>query len=119
MIIYKITCLATNKIYIGQTTGPDERRLERHVNLAMSGEGALLHEAIREHGPGNFIIESIEECDSKEQLNEREIFWISTFNCRAPNGYNLSPGGDQVGGWNKGLSREAYKEIKKIRKLNG
>ena len=35
----------------------------------------------------------IEECDTKEKLNEREIYWISFYDCMSPKGYNLTPGG--------------------------
>ena len=53
---------------------------------------------IRAHGVENFTCEVIEECDTREQLNEREIFWIATLNCKAPNGYNLTDGGEGTSG---------------------
>ena len=50
--------------------------------------------AIRKYGLENFTIEVIEECETLEQLNEREMFWIAYFNSKAPNGYNLTNGGE-------------------------
>ena len=42
----------------------------------------------------NFTVEVIEECETQEQLNEREIFWIAHFDCMAPKGYNCTSGGE-------------------------
>ena len=53
----------------------------------------LIGSAIREFGIKNFKTEIIEKCTSREQLNEREKFWISHFNCKFPNGYNCTNGG--------------------------
>ena len=49
---------------------------------------------MRAHGAENFSCEVIEECETREQLNEREIFWIVYFNCKSPNGYNCTDGGE-------------------------
>ena len=37
---------------------------------------------------------TLEKCYSNEQQDEREIFWIATFNSKRPNGYNLNDGGN-------------------------
>ena len=41
----------------------------------------------------NFTIEVIEECETQEQANERERFWIKVLNCKIPTGYNQRNGG--------------------------
>ncbi len=41
--------------------------------------------------------EILEYCESEDQLNEREKFWIKELNSRSPNGYNLTVGGDGSG----------------------
>ena len=51
---------------------------------------------MQEFGAENFMIEVIEECESKEELNEREIFWIGELNCKYPNGYNTKNGGNCI-----------------------
>ena len=41
-----------------------------------------------------FIVELLEECNTPEQLNDREIYWISFYNSTSPDvGYNRHPGG--------------------------
>ena len=87
-LIYKTTNKINGKIYIGQTKRSAEQRLKEHV-----WNKTILGKAILKYGKENFIIETIEECDNQEQLNEREIFWIAFYNCMAPNGYNLTRGG--------------------------
>lgn len=84
--IYKITNLINGKIYIGQ-----------HIQYTKSidsymGSGILLKKAQKKYGISNFKKEIIEEC-TLENINEREIYWISEFNCITPNGYNLAKGG--------------------------
>ena len=84
--IYKITNLINGKIYIGQ-----------HIQYTKSidsymGSGTLLKKAQKKYGISNFKKEIIEEC-TLENINEREIYWISEFNCITPNGYNLAKGG--------------------------
>ena len=88
-VIYKITNKFNDKIYVGQTTRTVEVRFKEH-RCADSHLG----NAIREYGEKNFTLEIIEECETREQLNEREIFWIAYFNCKHPNGYNHTDGGE-------------------------
>lgn len=52
---------------------------------------------MRKYGIKNFTVEVIEECESREQLNERERYWIVKLNCKYPNGYNMTDGGDKAG----------------------
>ena len=87
MVVYKITNLLNGKIYVGQTTQPIEKRFIQH-SYAYSPLG----QAMRQCGVENFTIEIIERCSTKEQLNERERFWIKVLNSKSPNGYNLSDG---------------------------
>ena len=84
MIVYKITNLINGKIYIGQTTRTIEERFEEHKYAK-----SYIGKAIRKYGVENFKIGIIEQCQTKEELNERELYWISKCNSKAPNGYNL------------------------------
>jgi hypothetical protein len=53
-----------------------------------------LHKALRKYGLENFIIEIIETCNSLDELNEKEIYWISFFkSVNNKFGYNLDSGG--------------------------
>ena len=88
MIVYKITNLVNGKIYVGQTVRTLERRLKEHTEA-----DSLIGKAIRKFGIENFSSEILETCQTKKQLNEREIFWIEKLNCKTPNGYNVKDGG--------------------------
>ena len=80
--------------YVGQTTKSTEERFNQHA----SNKKSYIGRAIRKYGVENFSIEILEECDTCEQLNEREIFWIAELNSKVPNGYNLTDGGDGIVG---------------------
>lgn len=87
--IYKITNLINNRIYIGQSTNI-QSRWEEH-KFYSSNEHTALQAAFKKYGVSNFSFEVIEEC-SKEQLDEREIYWIKFYDSYN-NGYNLTKGG--------------------------
>lgn len=87
-VIYVITNLLDGMQYVGQTTRSIEQRFKEHMKAK-----SYIGSAIREVGTENFSIEIIAECASKEELNAKEIFFIEEFDCMAPNGYNLTEGG--------------------------
>lgn len=87
MYIYKIINKTNNKIYIGQS--------EKDVNVEYLGSGKILLKALKKYGKVNFNKEIIETCNSKEQLNEREKYWIAFYKSSERNvGYNISIGGN-------------------------
>lgn len=90
MVVYKITNLFNGKLYVGQTRQPIEKRFYQHAHA-----NSPLGRAIRDCGLENFTIEVIERCDTQEQLDAREKFWIRVLNCTVPNGYNQTPGGER------------------------
>lgn len=94
MFIYKILNLINGKIYIGQTTKSIHHRLKRHLYLVRKGKNRYLYDAIRKYGSENFSIDEIETCYSKDELNEREKFWIKHFKSNEKEcGYNMNEGG--------------------------
>ena len=90
--IYKYTS-PNGKSYIGQTINS----LQKRAKNLISGNGykkcSLFWKAIEKYGFHNFICEILEEVPIKD-LNEKEIYYINKFNSCAPNGYNLSSGGE-------------------------
>ena len=97
-IIYKITNKINNKVYIGQVVAKKglAKRWKRHVDTAKSGANYLISIAIRKYGEDNFTIEEIDTADSREELNEKEIYWISYYQSFTDRnkGYNMTSGGD-------------------------
>jgi group I intron endonuclease len=103
--IYKTTNIITNKIYIGQ------KKSDVFLKEKYLGSGVRLNSSIQHHGREDFIVELLDVADSKEELDEKESFWIKELNPKDPNvGYNLTDGGDGVvggnGAWNKGLTKQ-------------
>ena len=88
--IYKITNKLNGKIYIGQHKQISASEVDTYM-----GSGNLIKGAISKYGEQNFTKEILEEC-TKETKDEREIFYISKFNSLAPNGYNLTGGGQHA-----------------------
>lgn len=110
--IYKITNNINGKIYVGQSNNIQRRFLE-HKNRGATSK-IPVDIAIQKYGKENFSFEVIEEC-TIEQLNQKEMYWISYFNS-VENGYNCSIGGDQQSiGSNNGRAILTEDEIKIIR----
>lgn len=123
MIIYKVTNKIDGKVYIGQTRRSLNQRMSEHLS---SGRTSYFDRALNKYGLQSFIVEIIDKAETKEELNEKEQYYIRFFNCKVPNGYNLTDGGEgQVGvrrfgsdnpHWNKKHSEETKKKLSKIRK---
>ena len=96
MIIYKIENKLDGKIYVGQTQRTLEERMKEHYR---NSRASYIDRTIRKYGVENFHAEIIETCKTVEELNEREMFWIAKLNCKFPNGYNLTDGGEGSNGY--------------------
>lgn len=92
MVVYWVRNTINDKIYVGQTSTGLERRWYMHTWDGHSN--SLLHRAILKHGKENFKIETIHVCESKEEMDFVEMFYISFLNAKSPNGYNLTDGGE-------------------------
>lgn len=96
--VYKITCIPTGKVYVGQTTdvkfkngkpynyGPDGRWSD-HVSSSKK-TNTPLSQAIQEYGRDKFTIEIL-ETDLLEKLDELEAKWINKLKCIVPDGLNV------------------------------
>jgi group I intron endonuclease len=92
--IYKITNTLNNKPYFGQTKQPPNRRWSQHKQAAKNGGKMILYNAIRLHGVENFTFEVVCQCETLDELNAKEIEYITINNSLSPNGYNAGKGGD-------------------------
>lgn len=101
--IYKIICLTTGKLYIGQTLRTIKKRWKRHIRDAKKGSEHKFHRAIRKYGEENFTVEELlavsapTKKELKAQLDSLEIEYISRFNTREK-GYNSTDGGEGTAG---------------------
>ncbi|MBQ2639208.1 MAG: GIY-YIG nuclease family protein [Bacilli bacterium] len=85
--IYETTNLVNGKKYIGQ-------HKSSKLNKQYLGSGVIIAKAVEKYGKENFDVRIIEECYSKEELNEQEIYWIKFYNAvKDKNYYNVARGG--------------------------
>lgn len=66
-------------------------------------------------GINNFIFEIIEEIDNT-LLNERECYWITYYNSKTPNGYNITDGGSGISGYARPQTLEERQKRQKSNK---
>ena len=113
--IYLTTNSLNGKIYVGQ------KKSKRFLGNKYLGSGRRLKSAIKSYGENVFAVEMIDEAESLDELNDKEIYWISYYNSTDPLiGYNISLGGGVFNGfevWNKGktglqkMSEETRKKM--------
>lgn len=90
--IYKITNLENNKIYIGQSVDVS-KRWKNHAKCGLGIDtpaGNKLYKDMQSYGIWNFSWELLEKC-SKEELNEKERFYIELYQSKEY-GYNTLKG---------------------------
>lgn len=99
--IYGYRNKINNKWYVGQTTMKLKERHRTHLSGAThekaSDYNCLFHKKIREYGIDNFELVVLEEVANKEDLDERERYWIKEKNSfvREGQGYNTTLGGQK------------------------
>ena len=85
--VYKITNTLNNKIYIG-------KREKSSLDENYWGSGKHIKYAIKKYGTDNFNREILEWCDTKDDLCEKETFYIKEFDATNPDiGYNIATNG--------------------------
>lgn len=85
----------SNKIYVGQTKYYYMNRYRDHIYDAFDPKKdhcKKLNHAIRKYGKNSFYVDLIRSCDSQEQLDKYEAFYIKIFDS-VRNGYNIKNGG--------------------------
>ena len=95
--VYKITCTATNKVYIGESSDIF-RRWKEHESMLLENKhhSWKLQNAYNEYGANNFICKVLELIQDKEKSNYiltmeriyREGYYIDQFDS-INNGYNM------------------------------
>jgi group I intron endonuclease len=113
MLIYVLTNKINNKMYVGQTKTSIYQRMKSHKygnqNLHLP-----LKRAIRKYGIDNFDIDTMKVDENK--INIYEMCLIQRLNTLAPNGYNISSGGNASRNgcipWNKGKQHSEQTRLK-------
>lgn len=100
MLIYKITNLLNGKSYIGQTTKPLKERMRKHYTTT----NVLIDKEIARCGINNFTVDVIDKAENRDELNQKEIYWIAKYNTLIPNGYNQCYGGATTKGYRHTLA---------------
>lgn len=113
-IVYCITNSVNGKVYIGQTIRTAQWRFRTHIQHSRSGERNYpIYAATRKYGEDAFSIAIIEECNTQDELNDREQYWIAEYkSLDRKHGYNLRGGGAR-GSFHEESKRKNrfYKEI--------
>ena len=110
--IYSIECTMNHKKYIGQSTHIKRRWNEHKKELKNNSHyNFLLQEDWNRFRETDFTFSIIELC-GKEQLDDREVFWIAELNTQI-DGYNISKGGnDYSKKLEKSRTEKSYSENK-------
>lgn len=84
--IYKTTNLINNRVYIGQ-------HKSEVFDFKYKGSGKILLQAFEKYGKDNFKCELIQECFSKDELDQCEKFYIDKYSKLYSDLYNITQGG--------------------------
>lgn len=112
--IYKVSNSINQKLYIGLSKNFEYRK-RAHYNAIRTGKNQyVIHRAMIKYGVENFKFDIVEQWIVDEpnltkeeikaeykKLKEREKFYIAEWNTLAPNGYNITKGGDGTVGYKR------------------
>lgn len=90
-IIYKTTCLKTDKWYVGMHSTND-------LGDGYFGSGKILVRSLRKHGAFSHVREILATAHTREELRDIERLLITEDMLNDPNCMNLVPGGGGNGG---------------------
>ena len=95
-VIYLLTIKTNGLIYVGQTIDLT-RRIKEYKNKSKSLPHSCLYKCmyeINQAGFDNIEFEILDYAESKEELDEKEIFWIDKLDATNPDiGMNIKAGG--------------------------
>lgn len=116
---YIITNKKTGKEYVGITSRSVKVRWNQHKSGAKNKK-YYLYRSMRKHGVDSFSIKEIVRTNSHETIEKWEVVTILARNTFAPDGYNLTLGGEGVKGYKytKEQNKANSERIKKIHKDN-
>lgn len=98
-IIYLITNTINQRRYVGKTECTLQRRWNNHKHSAKRGSSSYFHKALRKYSADSFVVHTLACFENSEVLKQAEILFIAELQTLAPQGYNLTEGGDGTRGW--------------------
>ena len=96
MLIYKVTNIINNKVYIGQTVKTlSQRKSEHKHRFLYENSHNKFYNTLKKYGWDNFTWEVIEESEdwTYEILDQKEKYYIQLYDS-INNGYNILKGGN-------------------------
>lgn len=108
--VYLRTNLINGKQYVGQASDFKRREYD-WSNLNTPYAGDYINKARKKYGLESWSVEILKECNSSEELNHWEMYFIKKFNTKRPFGYNLNDGGKGQSGFHH--SDETKKKLSK------
>lgn len=104
--IYITTNTVNNKKYIG-------KHKSKSFDESYKGSGVCLNYAINKYGKSSFVTKILEWCETKEELNQREKYYIEYYNAVLRDDfYNVAHGGEG-GDTYSGLSEKDKLEFRR------
>ena len=79
MIVYKATNVENGWVYIGSTTSTLDQRKRDHLQKAENNCGHKFHDSIKTYGPETFVWETIDTAATKNELAEKERYYIINY----------------------------------------
>ena len=118
MKVYCIENKLDGKKYIGITQGEIQRRFKQHktiTNTKNSSNKSHIHKAMALYGFSNFKVYELDSAKTKEELFEKEKYWIKLLDTKN-NGYNETNGGEGTFGWKptEEQNKQNSERIKKV-----
>ncbi len=97
--VYMVVNRINDKRYVGKTVRTLADRQTVHERDTNKGSKLLFHNVLRKYGFNAFKWKVLFDDVDEDELDSIEIATIKLKKSKAPNGYNLTDGGDGTSGW--------------------
>lgn len=105
MYIYSIYCKNNEKRYIGKTRDIKKRFKHHLFKLENGSHNKKIQKDYNLYGSESFIFEILQKCETLEEMDEMEVYYIEFFGSAFNGGYNVF--------WRKTQSAPTKKNKKK------
>lgn len=110
--LYLILNQLNNKLYVGLTNNLKRRWREHRKNSnKITKHSYAIHLAMAKYGIDNFLFKTVDESETLEQANEKEMQWIKILKEAGYQLYNETDGGDGTRGHSTKWTDERKKEM--------